>query len=156
MGKRKRGSFVRNDGEIRIAVLPELYQFKPEAGTGSFDCFKNVRVITVPNKGRDIGAFLTVINQIDLNAYDVMIKLHSKKSLGRDTDGNKWRKELIKPMLGSKAKATLMLYAFYKRKKLASQTIISTGSGISFDVKCLAFVRSKTITLESTRNFCAN
>ena len=24
-----------------------------------FDCFKNVRVITVPNKGRDIGAFLT-------------------------------------------------------------------------------------------------
>ncbi|CCZ21464.1 lipopolysaccharide biosynthesis protein [Acetobacter sp. CAG:977] len=100
----------------------DLFVTTPDTDTDAvgklFDCFKNVRVITVPNKGRDIGAFLTVINQIDLNAYDVIIKLHSKKSLGRDTDGNKWRKELIKPMLGSKAKATLMLYAFYKRKKL--------------------------------------
>lgn len=83
-----------------------------------FADFPNVTAVTVPNKGRDIGAFLTVINQIDLNAYDVMIKLHSKKSLGRDTDGNKWRKELISPMLSTKAKATVMLYSFFKRKKL--------------------------------------
>lgn len=83
-----------------------------------FSDFPNVSVLTVPNKGRDIGAFLVILNQIDPNAYDVLIKLHSKKSLGRDTDGNKWRKELIYPLLGTKAKATVMLYSFFKRKKL--------------------------------------
>ena len=83
-----------------------------------FGDFENVSVIRVPNKGRDIGAFLVVLNQIEPDSHDVLIKLHSKKSLGRATDGDKWRKELIYPLLGTKAKATVMLYAFQKRKKL--------------------------------------
>ncbi len=89
-----------------------------EAVRALFADFPHVTVIRVPNKGRDIGAFLTVLAQLDLEAYDVLIKLHSKKSLGRDTDGAKWRRELIAPLLGSRAKATLLLYGFKKRKKL--------------------------------------
>lgn len=105
-----------------IPVPFDLYITTPHEDAAAiralFQDFPSVAVVQIPNKGRDIGAFLTVLNKIDLRAYDVMIKIHTKKSLGRDTDGKKWRKELISPLIGTQAKATLLLYGFKKRAKL--------------------------------------
>ncbi len=63
-----------------------------------------VKIITVENRGFDIGAFIHVLNQVDLNAYDYVVKLHTKRNItttpwyinGFDVGGSKWREYLLR------------------------------------------------------------
>lgn len=56
----------------------------------------------VENRGFDIASFLSVINSVDLDQYDYVIKLHTKRNLplgtirnGYDVSGDKWRRYLL-------------------------------------------------------------
>lgn len=40
------------------------------------------KIITVPNIGYDIGPFVHVINSIDLDSYDLVLKIHTKNVIG--------------------------------------------------------------------------
>jgi hypothetical protein len=40
------------------------------------------KIITVPNIGYDIGPFVHVINSIDLDSYDLVLKIHTKNEIG--------------------------------------------------------------------------
>jgi len=55
-------------------------------------------VMAVPNRGRDILPFLTLINAGALDGYRAVAKLHTKKSPHR-TDGDLWRRHLIAGIL---------------------------------------------------------
>jgi len=93
--------------------------------------FKNVTLIVLPsNKGRDIGAFIYFINQIKLEKYDLILRLHTKKTtmssfekhLSRGKDFQKsrhkilsndlWRKHNLDSILGSKAIVKKVLKIF--------------------------------------------
>jgi hypothetical protein len=53
----------------------------------------------VPNRGRDVLPFLTVVGRIrELGQYEYLLKLHTKKSLHRK-DGAKWLDELLSTLL---------------------------------------------------------
>ncbi len=78
----------------------------------------------VENKGFDIASFLSVINSVDLDQYDYVIKLHTKRNLplgtirnGYDVSGDKWRRYLLSflqtPETYNKSKS-----AFEKDEKL--------------------------------------
>ena len=70
-------------------------------GMESYDRGK-VRVIVVPNRGRDIGAFLTGLGPEVLDEYDLLGHLHSKRSLFLDDRliGERWRKFIWKNLMG--------------------------------------------------------
>lgn len=57
------------------------------------------RVIVSENRGRDMGGFIQLIQQMDLDQYDVFCKVHTKKSFHRQ-DGDVWRRDLLQSVLG--------------------------------------------------------
>jgi lipopolysaccharide biosynthesis protein len=66
--------------------------------------FPQAFIYSLPNRGMDVAPFLYVMNDIFLRrrTYDVMIKLHSKKSLAHSYElGERWRNQLTDALLGS-------------------------------------------------------
>jgi len=75
----------------------------------------SARVAVVPNRGRDIGPFLTEVGPIvQAGGYDVVGHLHGKRSLAVDgAMGDRWRGFLLDTLLGGAAglPAVLSLFA---------------------------------------------
>ncbi len=69
--------------------------------------YRGGRVVmtVVPNRGRDIGPFLTTIGQhVRGGAYDIVGHLHGKRSLSTDAAmGERWRAFLVACLLGGRA-----------------------------------------------------
>jgi lipopolysaccharide biosynthesis protein len=66
--------------------------------------FPEAFIYSLPNRGMDVAPFLHVLNEIKLSkkTYDVIIKLHSKKSLAHSYElGERWRNQLTDALLGS-------------------------------------------------------
>jgi len=60
---------------------------------------KNTNVVVVPNRGRDVLPFLTIMSRVKmLNNYEFVLKLHTKKSKHR-TDGDRWFTDLLDQMI---------------------------------------------------------
>ncbi len=99
--------------EQNADIEKDILTFNPEA-----------HLITVENKGFDIWPFITVLNNIDLNNYSYVIKLHTKRDMpvgtienGFDVDGDKWRRYLFS-FLQSKKLFEKCLHAFESDKTL--------------------------------------
>lgn len=91
----------------------------------------NVTITIVENKGMDIGGFLNSYKLID-ESYDLILKIHTKKSLGSDkspslhrqrhgvdsalSSGKIWFNDLMQGVLGSKEKVNLILKEFENNK----------------------------------------
>jgi lipopolysaccharide biosynthesis protein len=56
--------------------------------------FPGATVVPVPNRGRDILPFMTLVNAGALDGYEAVCKLHTKKSPHRE-DGDHWRRHLV-------------------------------------------------------------
>jgi len=76
--------------------------------------FPEAFIYSLPNRGMDVAPFIYVMNDIFLRrrTYDVMIKLHSKKSLAHSYElGERWRNQLTDALLGSLPKLQNGYYA---------------------------------------------
>ena len=74
-------------------AIQKLKGFKPD-----------VHIVPVENKGFDIWPFLQVLNLVDLDNYDDILKIHTKKYRKKKDfygRGNAWRNYLIDALLGS-------------------------------------------------------
>lgn len=96
----------------RIDTEIDLYVTITDDNLGSFTDihdaiiseFPKSYIYSLPNRGMDVAPFLYVLNEIYLGKrnYDVMIKLHSKKSLAHSYElGERWRNQLTDALLGS-------------------------------------------------------
>jgi lipopolysaccharide biosynthesis protein len=74
------------------------------------------KVQTVPNVGRDVGAFLAVLPKVLAGQYSVICKLHSKKGPAYP---QAWRDLLLRGLLGNKLLVTRILHAFSNDPELA-------------------------------------
>jgi rhamnosyltransferase len=72
-------------------------------------------VIAVPNRGRDIAPFLTLLNGGELDDFDVVLKLHTKRSPNL-LDGDIRRKLLFSILAGSRRRTTDALDLFTNRE----------------------------------------
>ena len=63
--------------------------------------FPNAIVVAYENRGRDILPFLNIYNVISQYGYEIICKIHSKKSLHLK-DGDQWRKDSFESLIGSK------------------------------------------------------
>lgn len=84
------------------------------------------------NQGKDIGPFVDALHRFNLDDYDLVLKLHGKKSLndpsymkvirqlfGQDlVDGDAWRRALIAPLAGSQSIAQAIVDDFYVNPQL--------------------------------------
>lgn len=80
----------------------------------------------VPNQGRDIGPFIDTLSRFRLDEYDLVLKLHGKKSrnepgyldairqlFGADIrNGDDWRRRLIAPIAGDRDRVLRIYQAF--------------------------------------------
>ena len=85
--------------------------------------FPDANIQIVDNRGYDIGPFIHVLNQVDLDDYSYVVKLHTK----RDVDytfcgltGGKWRETLLKPYQ-SRERFNAVLSVFEKEPKVGMQ-----------------------------------
>ena len=64
--------------------------------------FPEARIYVSPNRGRDIGGFFALLRNIDLDDYDAVCLVHTKKSPHmKGNKGEKWRDDLLGAILGS-------------------------------------------------------
>lgn len=91
----------------------EILRFKQDA---------DVRV--VENRGFDVAPFIDVLNRVDLNKYDYVVKLHTKRDMpagslvnGFDLSGDKWRRLSLR-FLETRAAFERVMRAFETDKTL--------------------------------------
>jgi len=120
------GAFVETTGR-KIAVFihlyyvdlwPELYETLKRIKF-EFDVYINVPAgISVPdslflskiphahifrfeNLGRDIWPFFQMLNHVDISQYNLMLKIHGKKSIHIGDQGNAWREDIFSKIIGT-------------------------------------------------------
>lgn len=71
----------------------------------------HVRLHTVPNRGRDIAPFLSLLGAGELDGYDVVLKIHTKRS-PHLLDGNVRRKLLFALLFGERHASRRILRTF--------------------------------------------
>lgn len=72
---------------------------------------ERARLVGVENRGRDIAPFLTLLNARELEAYDAVLKLHTKRS-PHLLDGDIRRRLLFTQLAGSRRKTAAALVLF--------------------------------------------
>lgn len=82
--------------EVEAEVRAIVQRVCPRAVVRSFE-----------NRGRDILPFLLVAQELIDKGIDLVLKLHTKRSVHR-TDGDQWRRELVDELLGEDALAAVV------------------------------------------------
>lgn len=84
--------------------------------------FPRVKIILCENKGRDVRPFLTLLEQGFLDGYDLVCKMHGKKSQHKKTGsqlmGDVWRRRLFMDLLGNQKELDSLLVRFSQDKRL--------------------------------------
>ncbi|WP_216452251.1 glycoside hydrolase family 99-like domain-containing protein [Arcanobacterium phocae] len=89
----------------------------------------NIVVLNVDNHGRDIFPLIQLVNAGILDPYDLIFKVHTKKSQWREShgslagDGEHWKKELLSGLLGTSERVTQILDAFAKNPHMGLLTV---------------------------------
>lgn len=86
----------------------------------------NYELMVVPNIGYDIGPFVSLINNVDLSLYDVVLKLHTKntkdqsliKLRGIYINREQWSQFLLEPLLYNVNTIDMILSEFKNNKNL--------------------------------------
>lgn len=68
-----------------------------------------VEILVYPNHGRDILPFMHVANRLLDESEELVLKLHTKRSVHRD-NGDQWRREMAGLLLGAGTGRTLLEY----------------------------------------------
>ncbi len=94
-------------------------------------------IIYTDNIGFDIYPFLRFLQEVDLDYYDVIFKLHSKKDIpiafdrnGVDLSGTKWRDYMLQALMGSHARIQQILCIFSRQQHvgmICAQEVLLRG-----------------------------
>lgn len=118
-------------------AIQKLKDFKPD-----------VHIIQVEDKGFDIWPFLQVLNLVDLDNYDDILKIHTKKYRKKKDfygRGNAWRNYLIDALLGSRKQFQKNIHLMQmdksvgligSRATLATMGCFEKDDSILFDRMC--------------------
>ncbi len=107
--------------EIRDALrnIPEPFRLFASLGDEAdrvcrreiLEAFPDATLRSFENRGRDIGPFLELLSDPEVCEYDIVCKIHSKKSAHR-IDGERWRGRLLDGLLGSPDRVREILDVF--------------------------------------------
>jgi lipopolysaccharide biosynthesis protein len=119
----------------QIARIPVAYDLLITSATdrpidigGDMGSMRNLRVFDVENRGRDILPLVGLVNAGYLDPYDMVLKVHTKRSSWRGGhrslpgDGETWRHDLIQALLGTTDNVAAILSAFADQPDLGLVT----------------------------------
>lgn len=95
----------------------------------------HAEVLTVENHGRDIWPLVQVVNAGILDPYDVVLKVHTKRSEWREAHGElggsgaEWRDELVRALLESPAQVAAILEAMRRDRSIGIVTADGSVAG---------------------------
>jgi len=97
----------------------------------------NVTVLDIENHGRDILPLVSVVNAGLLDPYQLVLKVHTKRSAWRDAHelegtGAEWRKRLLGQLLGDVANVASILNAFATSPDLGLVTADGSRLGATY------------------------
>ena len=84
-----------------------IHSFKPDA-----------QIFVFPNHGRDVFPFIAFLNSGVLARYELVLKLHSKKTLQDPEAGRVYREALLEGLLGTPEKVRSIIVSFQHQKRL--------------------------------------
>ena len=99
---------------ISVADTISLERVITAARNAGIENRSNFRVL--PNRGRNFGAFLDFSEEI--LKHEVVLHVHTKRSLYTGRERNEWRQSLLDSLLGSKALVQLILESFARHPEL--------------------------------------
>jgi lipopolysaccharide biosynthesis protein/SAM-dependent methyltransferase len=102
--------FVSSDTDEKVNIIQNEFDKK---------C-KNAKIINVKkfeNKGRDIAPFLEQMKD-EINKYEYLLHIHTKKTITSSGYGDDWRKYLYKYLLGSTENIYYIFNEFFSDEKL--------------------------------------
>ncbi len=105
-----------------------------EVDTSTVERVRSVRVFDVPNHGRDILPMVFLVNSKALDPYDLVVKVHTKKSEWRQEhelggSGEQWRAALLGELLGSQEQICAILERFAREPHLGILTAAGSVLG---------------------------
>jgi lipopolysaccharide biosynthesis protein/ubiquinone/menaquinone biosynthesis C-methylase UbiE len=96
----------------RFDLFVSVTQGAAEAAIGQiYSDFPNAQIVVFQNHGRDILPFLTFAETGVLNRYDLICKLHGKRTIHRQ-DGDDWRRRLLGGVLRDRDHVQRIIGAF--------------------------------------------
>lgn len=124
--------------EKDLSLMEKIKEFKPDA-----------KIKIVENRGYDIGPFVDFLHDIDLDKYDLVMKLHTKsKNKGAKTNINRrifnrklWAETLINSLIGSTKQFEKNINAFKTDNLLG---MVGSRYLITSDSKCIKTVQAET------------
>ena len=99
---------------------------------------RQVRVYPVANHGRDIWPLVQLVNAGLLDPYEIVLKVHTKKSEWRaehaelDGDGDRWKDEFLTSLAGSPSVVAAIMTEFDERPALGLLTAPGNILGAEF------------------------
>lgn len=99
--------------DVVMTTTPELADEVDTITKRYLSCY---RIARNPNRGRDICPFLNAANDLLAKGVDVVLKLHTKRSLHR-RDGDAWRQDLVNKLV-SDGRAQWAVSAFASQPEL--------------------------------------
>jgi lipopolysaccharide biosynthesis protein len=109
-------SALQASGQDWRILITTTHEHADAVRTRSQTLGLNAEIEVFDNRGRDILPFLHVANRLLDEGVDVVLKLHTKRSLHR-RDGEQWRNELFNRLV-EPARAATVLGAFHERPTL--------------------------------------
>ena len=89
-------TMVKHDLDVEDDILQTFSPPPPSKN------IKNVHIQIVENRGYDCGPFMEILNQVNLDRYSYVVKLHTKRDMrlgthlgAFDVSGAKWRRYLL-------------------------------------------------------------
>ncbi len=98
----------------------------------------NVAVLDVENRGRDLWPAAQVVNSGALDPYEIVLKVHTKKSAWREEhsdlagSGESWKESFLESLLGSEDGVKAILSAFAEQPDLGQVTAPGNVLGPEF------------------------
>jgi len=100
--------------------------------------YPTVKIIYTENVGFDIYPFLCFLREVNLDCYDIIFKLHSKKDIpidfnrnGVNLSGTNWRDYMFQALLGSPARIQQIIRIFARQQHVGmvcAQEVLFRGS----------------------------
>ena len=131
---------------VPFHLIVTLSEPNPDLAARISGQFRNAKVLIYPNRGRDVGPFIQLLREGHLDDFDLICKLHGKKtmSLGpRSIFGEVWRRKLLNDLVGSDELARDILQRFVDRPRLGL-----VGSSHFRGIYLEAWPKNEKLTLE--------
>lgn len=127
---------------VALDTIPEPFDLLVTTTAPGVDVMvpeaQSIRVFRVENRGRDILPLIRLVNAGLLDGYELVCKVHTKKSTWRAAggrfagDGGEWRNILVGGILGSRSLVRSILDTFDSRPRLMMVTAPGQVLGPSY------------------------